>query len=146
MTRLNAEAAGVLNVTTVHSDLFANVDGAFDMIVANPPYLNDPLQRAYRHGGGELGSGLSVGIAQAAKDRLLPGGTLLLYTGSPIVRGVDRLLQAIEENFSGGDLRWSYEEIDPDVFGEELETSAYSTVDRIAAVVLTARKPGVLAC
>jgi methylase of polypeptide subunit release factors len=142
MTRLNADAAGVSNVTTVHSDLFANVDGQFDMIVANPPYLNDPLQRAYRHGGGELGSGLSQRIAQSAKDRLSPGGTLLLYTGSPIVGGVDRLLQAVEQDFAGCDLIWSYEEMDPDVFGEELETSAYSTVDRIAAVVLTARKPG----
>jgi methylase of polypeptide subunit release factors len=146
MTRLNADAAGVQNVTTVHSDLFANVDGQFDMIVANPPYLNDPLQRAYRHGGGELGSGVSLRIAQAAKYRLSPGGTLLMYTGSPIVGGVDRLLRAVEEDFAGGDLRWSYEEIDPDVFGEELETAAYNTVDRIAAVLLTARKPGVLAC
>jgi hypothetical protein len=70
MARLNTEAAGVLNITTVQSDLFANVDGHFDMIVAKPPYLNDPLQRAYRHGGGELGSGLSIRIAQAAKHRL----------------------------------------------------------------------------
>jgi methylase of polypeptide subunit release factors len=146
MARLNAEAAGVFNVTTLHSDLFANVESEFDMIVANPPYLNDPLERAYRHGGGELGSGLSLRIAQAAKDRLAPGGTLLMYTGSPIVGGVDRLLQAIEEDFASSDLRWSYEEIDPDVFGEELETAAYSSVDRIAAVVLTARKLGVLAC
>jgi methylase of polypeptide subunit release factors len=113
------------------------------MIVANPPYLNDPLQRAYRHGGGELGSGLSLRIARAARERLSPRGTLLLYTGSPIVGGVDRLLQAVARDFEGCDLSWSYEEIDPDVFGEELETSAYSTVDRIAAVVLTARKPGV---
>jgi methylase of polypeptide subunit release factors len=146
MARLNAEAAGVSNVITLHSDLFTNVDGEFDMIVANPPYLNDPLQRTYRHGGGELGSGLSVRIAQAAKDKLSPGGTLLLYTGSPIVEGVDRLLQAVERDFAGGELRWSYEEIDPDVFGEELESAPYDTVDRIAAVVLTARKPGVLAC
>lgn len=146
MARLNAAAAGMPNVTIVHSDLFANVDGEFDMIVANPPYLNDPLQRAYRHGGGDLGSELSLRIAQAAKDRLSPGGTLLLYTGSPIAGGVDRLLQAVEQDFAGCDLRWCYEEIDPDVFGEELETAAYSTVDRIAAVVLTARKPGALAC
>ena len=142
MTRINADAAGVRNVTTVRSDLFANVEGQFDMIVANPPYLNDPLQRAYRHGGGELGSGLSLRIARSARVRLSPGGTLLLYTGSPIVGGVDRLLQAVEQDFRDCDLSWSYEEMDPDVFGEELETGAYSTVDRIAAVVLTARKPG----
>ena len=146
MARLNATAAGLRNVATVYSDLFANVDGHFDLIVANPPYLNDPLQRAYRHGGGELGSGLSLRIVRTAKDRLLPGGTLLLYTGSPIVGGVDRLLRAIEQDLTGSDLSWSYEEIDPDVFGEELETSAYSAVDRIAAVVFIARKPGVSAC
>jgi hypothetical protein len=63
-----------------------------------------------------------------------------MYTGSPIVRGVDRLRRAIEENFAGRDLRWAYEEIDPDVFGEELETAAYKHVDRIAAVVLTATR------
>lgn len=74
MSRLNAASAGLTNVATVQSDLFANVDGDFDMIVANPPYLNDPLQRAYRHGGGELGSGLSCRIVQSAIDRLLPGG------------------------------------------------------------------------
>src|SRR4051794_11893600 len=146
MAGFNAAAAGVLNVTTLHSDLFANVDGEFDMIVANPPYLNDPLQRAYRHGGGELGSELSLRIARGAVERLAPGGTLLLYTGSPIVGGIDRLLEGIEEDFARSDLRWSYEEIDPDVFGEELETATYSTVDRIAAVVLTARKPGALPC
>jgi methylase of polypeptide subunit release factors len=139
MTRLNARAAGILNINTVNSDLFKCVDGNFDIIVANPPYLNDPLKRAYRHGGGEMGSGLSLSIARAAKDRLSPGGTLLLYTGSPIIDGVDHLLEAVQEEFATSGLRWSYREIDPDVFGEELETAAYGTVDRIAAVLLTAQ-------
>jgi methylase of polypeptide subunit release factors len=145
LARLNAHAAGV-RATTSHSDLFANVVGEFDLIVANPPYLNDPLQRGYRHGGGELGSDLSIRIAEGARDKLSPGGWLILYTGSPIVGGTDHFLQAIEQSFRACDLVWSYEEVDPDVFGEELETEAYSSVDRIAAVVLTARKPGVLAC
>jgi methylase of polypeptide subunit release factors len=145
LARVNAAAAGV-EATTLLSDLFASVDGNFDLIVANPPYLNDPLQRAYRHGGGELGSALSIRIAEAARDRLSQGGSLLLYTGSPIVDGNDRLLQAIEQAFRGCDLLWAYEEIDPDVFGEELETEAYSSVDRIAAVVLTARRPGACVC
>ncbi len=142
---LNADASGV-EATSVNSDLFANVDGDFGLIVANPPYLNDPLKRAYRHGGGELGSALSVRIAEAARDRLSPGGSLILYTGSPIVAGRDLLLRAFEQCFASSDLIWSYEEVDPDVFGEELETEAYSSVDRIAAVLLTARMPGVLEC
>jgi methylase of polypeptide subunit release factors len=145
LARLNADAAGV-EATILHSDLFANVPGNFDLIVANPPYLNDPLQRAYRHGGGAMGSALSLRIAEAARHRLSPGGSLLLYTGSPIVGGTDRFLQAIERSFHRWDLVWSYEEIDPDVFGEELEAEAYSSVDRIAAVVLVARKSGTLAC
>jgi methylase of polypeptide subunit release factors len=139
MTRLNAQAAGLVNMTTVRSDLFTRVDGMFDIIVANPPYLNDPMKRAYRHGGGELGSRLSLEIARAAKGRLSPGGTLLLYTGSPIVDGRDQLREAIAESFASSGLDWSYEELDPDVFGEELETDAYRGVDRIAAVLLTAQ-------
>jgi methylase of polypeptide subunit release factors len=145
LARLNADAAGV-SATIAHGDLFANITGEFDLIVANPPFLNDPLQRAYRHGGGELGSALSIRIAEAAKDRLTPEGSLILYTGSPIVNGTDDFLRAIERGFGGRDLVWSYEEVDPDVFGDELETEAYSSVDRIAAVVLTARKPGVFTC
>jgi SAM-dependent methyltransferase len=139
LARVNADSAGLLNVRIAHSDLFSSIEGRFDLIVANPPYLNDPLERAYRHGGGELGSGLSLRIAQAARESLSPGGVLLLYTGSPMIRGVDQLLHDIEQSYAGGDLSWSYEEIDPDVFGEELETDLYSQVDRIAAVVLTAR-------
>jgi SAM-dependent methyltransferase len=139
LTQVNADSAGLLNVRTVQSDLFSALEGPFDLIVANPPYLKDPLERAYRHGGGELGSGLSLRIAQAARDHLSPGGSLLLYTGSPIVRGIDQLLHDIEQSFAGGDLSWSYEEIDPDIFGEELETDSYKQVDRIAAVVLTAQ-------
>ena len=137
---LNAHAASVRDVTTVNSDLFENIKGEFDLIISNPPYLNDPLERAYRHGGGDLGSGLSIRIAQAAKDRLLPGGSLLLYTGSPIVGGIDHLLRAIEEIYAGSGLSWSYEEVDPDVFGEELENAAYQRVDQIAAVLLTAKR------
>ena len=142
MARLNTAAAGLIHVAILQSDLFADIQGDFDMIVANPPYLNDPLQRAYRHGGGELGGEISCRILQSAIDRLFPGGTLLLYTGSPIVGGVDRLLLAFEQMLAGSGMAWSYDEVDPDVFGEELETSSYSAVDRIAAVVLTARKRG----
>jgi hypothetical protein len=36
--------------------------------------------------------------------------------------------------------RYSYEETDPDVFGEELDREEYAAVDRIAVIVLTATK------
>nr|MBF0685367.1 class I SAM-dependent methyltransferase [Pseudomonas sp.] len=136
-TAINAEVAGCANVIARESNLFDSTEGLFDLIVANPPYLNDPSQRAYRHGGGELGAQLSVSILEAGLRRLAPAGSLVLYTGVAIVDGVDPFLEHARALLNNAAARWWYEEIDPDVFGEELETPAYAQTDRIAAVVLT---------
>lgn len=140
LARLNAALAGVANVTTRHSDLLSGVEGSFDLIVANPPYLNDDHMRAYRHGGGPLGSGLSLAIVETAVKRLAPGGSLVLYTGSAIVAGEDAFRKDAAERLAAAGLAWSYREVDPDVFSEELDGPAYAEADRIAAVVLTARR------
>ena len=139
MTRVNAVLAGV-QVAAVESNLLSGVPGSFDLIVSNPPYLVDPGARAYRHGGGPLGAGLSLAILEAALNRLAPGGTLLLYTGAAIVNGADPFKMAALAQIGGSGASWTYEELDPDVFGEELESGVYTTADRIAAVVLTVRK------
>lgn len=141
--RVNAALAGTGNAEAVHSDLLSAVEGAFDLVVSNPPYLLDPAQRTYRHGGGSLGEGLSVAILDAALGRLAPGGTLLLYTGAAVVNGHDPFRSAAEERLAAASgVDWTYREVDPDVFGEELDTSAYATADRIAAVVLTVTRTG----
>ena len=132
--RINAALNDVEPVDIMESDLYANVSGRFDLIVANPPYLVDPLARLYRHGGGALGAALSERIAIQGIERLAPGGSLLLYTGSAIVDGVDALHETLRERLSGHAVRFSYEEIDPDVFGEELESAPYDAADRIAVV------------
>ncbi len=139
LTRVNAALAGV-QVTAVRSDLLSAVTGSFDLIVSNPPYLVDPGERAYRHGGGPLGAGLSLAILGTALERLAPGGTLLLYTGAAIVNGADPFKQAAAAQIAGAGASWAYEELDPDVFGEELERGVYTSADRIAAVVLTVKK------
>ncbi len=137
--RVNARLAGVADRVTAHrSDLLAGVAGAFDLVIANPPYLLDPGERTYRHGGGPLGAGLSLGIVDAALDRLTPGGTLVLYTGVAIVDGHDAFQTDAAARLDAYGARWAYREIDPDVFGEELTDGAYATADRIAAVLLTA--------
>ncbi len=140
LTRANAALAGV-KVEAVNSDLLRGVPGEFDLIVANPPYLVDPAARAYRHGGGELGADLSLAILDAGVERLAPGGRLLLYTGAAIVNGRDPLRSAVSARLAGSDLQWTYQEMDPDVFGEELAFGAYAQADRIAAVMLTVIKP-----
>jgi len=139
MSRINSNFAGTNNCLSIDSDLFERVDGKFDLIVSNPPYLNDPLERKYRHGGGILGSELSKKIVETSLSRLAPLGTLLLYTGSPIIDGVDAFYGAVKKLLSQKSFGWSYEEIDPDVFGEELDTSTYRSADRIAVVVLTVK-------
>ncbi len=140
LTRVNAALAGADNIAAHRRDLLSGVPGQFDLIVSNPPYLVDPAARAYRHGGGPLGAGLSLAIVAAAPARLAPGGTLLLYTGAAVVNGTDPFRMAAAERLRGQGIRWTYCEVDPDVFGEELAGGAYAETDRIAAVVLTATK------
>lgn len=137
LTAVNAALAGVSNIEGRLSNLLDDLDGRFDLIAANPPYLLDASERAYRHGGGCLGEGLSLAIADLAHERLAPGGTLMLYTGSAMVDGVDRLAEALRSRLDMQRLDQRYEELDPDVFGEELIEPAYGEADRIAAVLLT---------
>ena len=142
LTRVNAALAGT-SVSACISDLLADIPGEFDLIVSNPPYLVDQAARAYRHGGGPLGAELSLRIVATACERLAPGGTLLLYTGAVMVDGQDpfhaaaiAIVKAAGQGLTYEELAWTYEEIDPDVFGEELTDGPYGNADRIAAVVL----------
>ena len=138
---VNAELADMHNVRPVRSDLLADTRGGFDLVVANPPYMIDPLGRSYRHGGDDLGAELSWRIVDEALTRLTPGGTLLLYTGVAIVDGVDMFRQRLVARLGGVSCHWHYEEIDPDVFSEELLTAAYARVERIAVVGLQLTLP-----
>lgn len=140
-TSVNACLSGISNLVTAHSDLLRDVEGNFDLIIANPPYLLDAEQRVYRHGGGKHGTGLSLKIFDAALERLAPGGTLLLYTGVAIFEGNDPFLSAVRLSLVDLGWDWSYEEIDPDVFGEELEKPDYTRADRIACVALRLTRP-----
>jgi methylase of polypeptide subunit release factors len=140
LTRINAEVAGAANVTAQRSDLLDGVSGEFDLIVSNPPYLLDPAKRAYRHGGGRCGAGLSVAIVVAAMARLRPGGSLFLYTGVAMAGPDDAFLAEIAPLLDRACSTWRYEEIDPDVFGEEVAMPGYEDIERIRAVWLRAVK------
>ncbi|MBT0773182.1 methyltransferase [Kineosporia sp. J2-2] len=139
--RVNAAAAGLADrATALHSDLLAAADGDFDLIVSNPPFMIDPLGRRYRDGGAH-GYGLPVKVLEAAIDRLAPGGSLVMFTGTGIVDGEDRLRGEIEKRLEGASFTWSYAEVDPDVYGEELDTPAYEDAERIALAVVTVERP-----
>jgi 23S rRNA G2069 N7-methylase RlmK/C1962 C5-methylase RlmI len=133
--RINAVVNGVAT-RVVQSNILQNAHGPFDLIVSNPPYLIDGKGRTYRHGGGRFGEGLALEILRQSMYRLAKGGMLLLYTGTAVVAGLDVFAAGCRDILGAGRMRWSYTEVDPDVFGEELETPAYADADRIAAVVL----------
>ena len=138
-TRASAALAGV-PVKAAISDVLGGVAGQFDLIVANPPYLVDAAERAYRHGGGPCGAALSLSIVDAALERLEPGGSLILYTGAVVVNGIDTFYEAVALRLQESASNWRYRELDPDVFGEELDLGPYARADRISAICLTMRK------
>ena len=139
--RINAALNGIEHVRIVASDLFQDVQDCYDLIIANPPYLVDTLARAYRHGGGSLGSALSLRIVEEGVPHVAPGGRLVLYTGSAIVQGRDYFREAVSSWVRTSALSMRYEELDPDVFGEELEQPPYDCADRIAVVSVTIDGP-----
>ncbi|MFY9290378.1 MAG: methyltransferase [Methylorubrum rhodinum] len=139
--RINARAAGVGNIVLQQSNLLREVEGHFDLIVSNPPFMIDRSGRTYRHGGGAYGEGLSLAVVEAAAERLAPGGSLVLFTGSVIVHGEDLFCDAALAVCAQAGLQVTYREFDPDAYSEELDDPAYAVADRIALVVLTATRP-----
>jgi release factor glutamine methyltransferase len=131
--RANVELNGA-TARVAQSDVLSAAEGPLDLVVANPPYLADEQRRVYRDGGGDLGTALSVRIAREALDRLGAGGRLVLYTGTPVVEGQHVLWTGLEPVLRR--TRFDYRELDPDVFGEELERPSYAHVERIAVIAV----------
>ena len=135
--RINAALAGRPDlVEAIESDVLASVPGELDAVIANPPYLADRHARTYRDGGGALGIDLSLRIVRDGLARLSPDGQLILYTGSPVIAGAHPLREALRPILAARPCRARWRELDPDVFGEELDAAPYDRVDRIAVVML----------
>jgi len=77
---------------------------------------------------------LSVDWLLAGIEKLAPGGRLVMHTGVSIVEGRDLVHEALQEAVPAHGLKLDYRLLDPDIYGDELETPAYAGVDRIAAV------------
>lgn len=144
LSDVNPEALRLAQVNAAHARipvetvLARDLDGlpaGLDVIIANPPYIAGSPRQTYQNGGDLLGARVSLDWATAALDRLAPGGRLLLYTGSAVLNGGrDRLRERLVALAETTGTRLVYRELDPDVFGEELDTRAYADAERIAAV------------
>ena len=95
-----------LNIPAVFSksDLFEQIDGYYDMIVSNPPYiptsvigsLEDEVRRfdpALALDGGEDGLDFYRRLIGASRDYLSPGGWLLLEIGHDQREAVLRMME-----------------------------------------------------
>lgn len=140
LARINAVAAGA-NADYVHCANMDGVEGPIAVAMANPPYIIDPAGRQYRDGGGLHGGSVSYAMTAASLDRLSPGGRFILYTGSAIIDGRDRLQKALLDLARQHGCSIRYRELDPDVFGEELDKPAYADVERIAIVGAVISRP-----
>lgn len=138
--RINARHEGVAIQTQVTAGLDGVPEG-FPLAIMNPPFIADPAKRAYRDGGGEHGAGLSLKWALAAARQVMPGGRVLLYSGSAIVGGADPLERELRARLPA-DCTLRYREIDPDIFGEELDRPDYAEVERIAAIGAVIERQG----
>jgi methylase of polypeptide subunit release factors len=139
LARINALHAG-LEVELIEGEGIDGIAGSIDLAIANPPFIIDAEARSYRDGGDLHGARLSLDWALAAAARLRPGGAMLLYTGSAIVGGSDGLREALAEALPGLACTMRYREIDPDIFGEQLDEPGYEAVERIAAVGIVIRR------
>lgn len=140
LARVNAAAAG-LAIQTIETSGLDGVSGLFDLVLLNPPYLMDDDARSYRDGGAMHGGQLPLDLATAGLGRLAPGGRLIFYSGSAIVNGVDALKAELARSAAEHGCAMCYREIDPDVFGEELDSPRYAEVDRIALVSAIFTRP-----
>lgn len=139
--RVNAAFAGVA-AETVESDGVAGIAPGFDLAISNPPFIIDEGGPAYRAGGAMHGAELSRDWTLDAAAKLAPGGRVLLYTGSAIVGGRDALREALAAALPARGCTLDWRELDPDIFGEELDQPAYADVERIAAIGAVVTKAG----
>lgn len=129
-TRLNASLAGVSNIEICRSDVLADVDGTFDLVACNPPFIADAEQRTYRHGGSHFGMELPARIIREGVKRLAGRGRLLMYTASPMRGGKHVISELL------ADIPHEVKVIGSGQFDDLLGSDGYDGVDDIATIVL----------
>jgi len=75
-----------LGFNCIHSDLFEKIEGKYDIIIFNPPYLpedaREPLSSRTSTTGGKKGNEIILRFLQQAKSHLNKNGKIFLITSS----------------------------------------------------------------
>jgi ribosomal protein L3 glutamine methyltransferase len=100
-------------VRLIRSDLFDEINGRYDLIISNPPYVGTPAMRRlpaeYRHepglalGGGRDGLDFVSRILAAAPQHLTPKGLLVCEVGEN--------RRALERAYPGTRFTWPQDEV-----------------------------------
>jgi release factor glutamine methyltransferase len=76
----------LLGFNCIHSDLFKEINGKFNIIIFNPPYLpkdsREPKDSQIETTGGKKGNEIILKFLQQAKEYLEPNGKIFLITSS----------------------------------------------------------------
>ena len=95
----NRERSGIDRVELIEGELFVGLEGPFDLIVSNPPYVREdefdrlePEVADWEPREALVACGATEAIAEAARSRLAPGGWLLFETADGKARSVADLL------------------------------------------------------
>jgi release factor glutamine methyltransferase len=103
LARENKERAGVNGrVSLVLGDLLSDVQGPFDLVVSNPPYVTpeeyDTLQpeiRLYEPYEAVVGVDVTTKVARSARALLRPGGLIVLECGDGQAAGLAGALRSL---------------------------------------------------
>lgn len=101
LARVNLDRTGVNErVELVHGHLLAGLEGPFDLVVSNPPYVLpdefeslQPEIRLYEPKDALVGEGVGEEIARRARDVLRPGGWIVLESADG---GWEALVSALQ--------------------------------------------------
>ncbi|WP_400249928.1 HemK2/MTQ2 family protein methyltransferase [Methanomethylophilus alvi] len=103
LARRNAAANGV-DIDVRETDVYSNIDGRFDTIVFNLPYLpvEDEGELAKAWSGGPDGLGPLPRLLEGAPEHLLPDGRVVVVVSSLMDRaGLDKTLEGYEVRVLG---------------------------------------------
>jgi hypothetical protein len=95
MVQANARLNKLTTVYAVQSDLFLNIQGRFDCITANTPYVPHPVGAQLPIGGGDIGIEFTIRLLRELPDRLTEKGISVIYTSDPIVHGKRQLIARV---------------------------------------------------
>ncbi|WP_400240576.1 HemK2/MTQ2 family protein methyltransferase [Methanomethylophilus alvi] len=103
LARRNAAANGV-DIDVRETDVYSNIEGKFDTIVFNLPYLpvEDEGELAKAWSGGPDGLGPLPRLLEGAPEHLLPDGRVVVVVSSLMDRaGLDKTLEGYEVKVLG---------------------------------------------